>query len=976
MSTLYKYSFIHAIEGTHNVVYAPQEWAEDQAFWERSTMYWGVFRSFSTKELSFIKTDAAWLKVIFDTYGTEAECSFKVEFLNTVNYTYETLYSGIIDFSTYKHVDGNTGEYVKVQIIDDSFTNTVKTREDVDVNLAKLFDLNGDAITPFTHEGIPISVPAKYFIFNAELGHFTSKTTTHAVLLTVVSKDEESIMDVQDETAYTSKEGAFFSPKYVTDLDTHIHATGTAVLSTAGSVSIDLKRYSSSGVLQFTRNVDSQSLGAAGTITFAVNGDFAVHSCNVDDYVVLVMTITGTCTTMSVIFDLFATYNKLMYGAYSMSGYPYHEAFTRILQAITGQANPFYSSILGRTDSEITTYAADGDLSLGILTNGLLIRGFVLTDQDVALNANIKNLFNSLSALRPLCLGIETISSVQKVRVETLRYAFDEHIFMTLENVANITEEVAFDLTYSALAIGFSKADESYHGEVGRYEANQTSKYATCLTRQSNEFSKVAPYRGDNNGISLAREKNIGATASEDTSYDDANFIVSFVRGTPNAIKTDQGYDSITNVNDPANTYNVDYSPARSLRNWGSFIRGCLEKYASTILSFSKSDKNSTMTSKKTAESFTVYEGADITVSDLDDPFFENIYYSFDCVVTNQMIEIMNSMLSSKPAPYYIVKFRGNSEDSYRYGWIMKFESRKPDNKGLGAFKLLKVNTTYVTPTALQLFSINTNSLDFLYTDNGSGSAKVVTFTATPDQTVMEYHTASWITVSINQTTNEVSIYPSANTSDERSAIVVLSCPNAPDLNIYVTQAECPQIFTLNVSSLSFDDAEYGSGDAQVITLTVNPDQTFTQANTIPWATIVLDQGANTVTVYPTAANTSYERTGTVTLSCPRAADIIINVTQAAGQVFVADKSALYFDYDVSGAAYAQDVNLTIIPDAMFSGVTSGLSWATVTYNNAQNKVTVYPNSQNTGVDRTGTITLSCTGAPDIVINVTQYGAA
>jgi len=167
MSARYKYSFIHSIEGTHEVVYAPQEWAEDEAFWERSTTYWGVFRSFSTKELSFIKGDATWLKNISDTYGTEAECSFKVEFLNTVNYTYENLYNGIIDFSTYKYVEGDTGTFVKVQIIDDSFINTIKTREATNVNLFKLVDLNGDAITPFTHESSQIIVPQKNYIFKA-----------------------------------------------------------------------------------------------------------------------------------------------------------------------------------------------------------------------------------------------------------------------------------------------------------------------------------------------------------------------------------------------------------------------------------------------------------------------------------------------------------------------------------------------------------------------------------------------------------------------------------------------------------------------------------------------------------------------------------------------------------------------------------------------------------------------------------------
>ena len=74
--------------------------------------YWGVFRSFSTKELSFIKAGATWLKNIFDTYGTEAEVSYRVEALNVTTYDYDIIYTGILDFTTYRYVTGNSGTFV------------------------------------------------------------------------------------------------------------------------------------------------------------------------------------------------------------------------------------------------------------------------------------------------------------------------------------------------------------------------------------------------------------------------------------------------------------------------------------------------------------------------------------------------------------------------------------------------------------------------------------------------------------------------------------------------------------------------------------------------------------------------------------------------------------------------------------------------------------------------------------------------
>ena len=78
--TFIRYNLSHSVLGDLALTYAPQEWQSDEAFWERSMTYWGVFRSFSTKELTFIKDGAVMLKEIFDTYGTEAVCSFIVQY--------------------------------------------------------------------------------------------------------------------------------------------------------------------------------------------------------------------------------------------------------------------------------------------------------------------------------------------------------------------------------------------------------------------------------------------------------------------------------------------------------------------------------------------------------------------------------------------------------------------------------------------------------------------------------------------------------------------------------------------------------------------------------------------------------------------------------------------------------------------------------------------------------------------------------
>lgn len=703
----FRYTLNHSVVGSLVLTYAPQEWASDSAFWERSMTYWGIFRSFSTKELSIIKNGATWIKNVFDTYGTEAEVSYQVEAFNPSTFDYDVIYTGILDFSTYRFEDRGRYDVVKIQVIDDNFLNTVKTREAVNVSLAKLTDVDGDAITPFSNEGIEVDVPIHNEVYSADFSgsETISSLSDRAPVITCDIRDEDSAV-TPTSTTMGNAGSAFIVAAYTIDyLTINVVMNGTIGFVGAEVIEIRLRKYNSGGT-----PIQTEVLGTYTTPsgTIAID-DTVVMSLVSGNWVALEVDVTGgspgITATYTIAMDI--TWTKQVADAYTFVGYPYHEAFTRILQSITGQANPFYSALLGRTDSEERTYAADGDLSLGVVTNGLLIRGFSLTDTDVALNASFRSLFQALSAVYPICAGVEEVSGAKVMRIEELTYAFDTHYFLTIENCSNISEEVAVDLTYSGIRIGFSKFDDGAEDKK-RYEFNRESQYVTPLKRHSNEFNAVSPYRADGSGMIAAREtlpsEDNGAKSSP---ADSDNFIVSIVRDGSNIeIKRDEGYTAIWGVDNPEHIYNVDYAPARSLKRWGSFLRGCLEKYTTGILFFAASDRNSGMSSMLPAEfpHYPCAESRDIDIDELNDPFFENIYYNFDCVVNNAMITLLNGVSTAgKPNAYFIVRFRANATESYKYGWIMKVEARKEGNKGMGTVKLLKVDTTYVTPTAASI---------------------------------------------------------------------------------------------------------------------------------------------------------------------------------------------------------------------------------------------------------------------------------
>jgi len=972
MTPYYRYTLYNTTAGTKILDYAPQEWASDQAFWERSLTYWGIFRSFSSKELTFIKDSATYLKSVFDTDGTEAICTFQVEYYDTSIYQYVIQYSGIVDFSTYKYGVTNEGTYIKIQIIDNSFTNTVKTRETTDVNIRKLTDINGNAIIPYTTENKSIIIPERIDTYAATLIGYVNDVNpiTETVYFYFTKREDAAIIDVVDHlTDPTTADASFFNPNYASDISLTYTITGELYGSVGNTCTLAFKRYNKDGTLKATQTIGTVTIVSSPQSIY-YTGTKSFTSCEIDDHICLELSFTGSPTLIDLSADLSTSNTKIVFPDSTVYGYPIHEVFTRILQSITGESLPFYSSLLGRTDSYPVSYSSDGAMALVFIANGLLIRGFDFSDTDVALKANLKNLFDTIHSIYPICLGIETISGVQKVRIEELKYAFDDMYFLTIEGATNIIEEVANDLTFSNIKIGFSKSETAYNEVKGRFEYNAQTEYSTPIATQTNELNKLAPYRGDTNGVVGCLIKNKKLYATDDTNYDNDIFILNFIHSNWH-IARDENYTTIGGVDNDTNSYNLDYQPARNIRRWGAFLRGFLEKYVTKILSFQASEKNSGAYSQRTDESAIVYEGTDVNISDLTDPFFENIYYSFDCIVTNAMITALNNYYASKPGFYYMVRFRNNENDAYQYGWIMKFESRKQDNKGLGTFKLLKVNTDYITPSALEIFTSSENYVSFLKTDNGVGNAHTVTYQIIPDEDIIITVSDSWITAVLDKINKTITIYPSsANTGALRTGTVTLSASGFTNVVVNISQQSAIQTFTSDKSSLSFASSSYGSGNKQTITLTITPDQTISQTNTISWATISINQAANTVDIYPTAANTGAERSGNLTLSVTGAEDIVISVTQAAAQVFASDITNIEWDLTQSGVSYAQIATLTITPDQTFALV-SKPSWMNATLDQTNNRVTLYPTSTTTSY-RTGTVVLSCPGASNISITVTQ----
>lgn len=94
---------------------------------------------------------------------------------------------------------------------------------------------------------------------------------------------------------------------------------------------------------------------------------------------------------------------------------------------------------------------------------------------------------------------------------------------------------------------------------------------------------------------------------------------------------------------------------------------------------------------------------------------------------------------------------------------------------------------------ASQIFESDKTSMDFIWDYYGIGIANYATLNVAPDQIITYSVDVAWLAVSINQVSKVVTIYPTGeNDSIQRSGIVTLSCPDAPDIDISVVHFAIP----------------------------------------------------------------------------------------------------------------------------------------------------------------------------------------
>ena len=702
-----KYKFLVVRSGggiipiVYQLKYAPDGWKDEITF-ERNEKYKGVFRTYSSNEIKFPKDGRDHLKDIYESKGVSEIAELYVYKWDNESFEFILTFVGKIDFSTYT-VDEL---FVSVQVLDNSFTEKVKNRENIEVDLITTKTINGSVMPDFAVANTNLTFPTLQITSQANwVREALSQTTFSSGVPLGPTNPNYFAMPL---TFSQIAEAQSITPPWV---GAQYFINGASDDFTARlTVKLKAKLYNLTGGNATSYGIILTVSGAdGGDVVIASNATYGTSEVTLDvDAVQMLAVSSGAqlslhftltrnpeyCSGCIRYLDVWGIDIKFEYYVSTLSQHfitalPYYEALLRNIQKITNQYDCFYSDFFGRTDSEIIAYGSDGQL--GHLTKGTLIR-YLDNTLDVNFPVTLESLFKSLSSLFNLGLGVETFTGTKKVRVEELSYFFDDTIVLDLSDRISeqlIGKEVLPEWHYAQIKTGYTKVMNEFKGAIFEYNAKQT--YATeidSLTPINNTLDIVSKFRADTNGIIVLREEYLSLN-SKDVKGDDDIFSIDTVRDplgdSEFRARTDEDFILIDGTIDSDQYYNYFYTPKRCMLRHGMNIRAGLERNLNSYITFQTTDKMVDLTTQLNTEAIPVVEGTDERVNDLTEPmWWAEAYTVEECPF------YLSDLVLLEANPRGIIKLADD-----KFGWVLEIKTRADDKASL---KLLRVNTDYVTP--------------------------------------------------------------------------------------------------------------------------------------------------------------------------------------------------------------------------------------------------------------------------------------
>jgi hypothetical protein len=436
----------------------------------------GIDQPFST-EMRFYERGATLIKALYDQYFINAEITIQIT--SDVGYGGEPYeFNGMINLAIYEEhnvCDTDSWE-ITVGIIDDTFREQFKARQDVDIDLTSIKDLNGDAIAALTEKEIRLHRQDLYLQANGK-NLADSSTYTYNGPLGPIAQRFAVVPTYWQQKDFTNNYGSAFDTNviFITRANWETtpifknNSTTTRTLNYEVTIDFTLTSNDSGGNidmalafvilngntvssfdnLYITTLTPLQVVNVSNTYTGSITISVG--------YTISLFFIQNTFSTVTaaVTVDIEKGYtinlNEINSGEYASTAncLTIEQWLKRAIYMMTGSNNKLLSDVFSEADG--------GCYWNNALTNGLRIRQADDQDDLGALKTTWKKTFEALD--RIFCLGwaFEWTGTEWKIRVEPREYFYQNSISQTFENVGEVTSMAKVDMIANSIKLGFTE---------------------------------------------------------------------------------------------------------------------------------------------------------------------------------------------------------------------------------------------------------------------------------------------------------------------------------------------------------------------------------------------------------------------------------------------------------------------------------------------------------------------------------------
>jgi len=677
----------------------PLEWASGSLEIKRDLDSGGIFSTYQSDSLTFIGNGAEMLRTLFEAYEVNAKCTLVVYWWKNSTRSYvefPTRYD--VNFNFYEKV--KVGRFffgVKIKAVNSSVQTKLDNRKDVDIDITKLVSVGDFQIMEYADlkKGLHYSATNNFYF--AEL---KKDYGIHGVLLNTVDdkdtytslpldKRKSDFTEVQSVSYLTGVSNiknvpAFFAPALYdyAELDIYYHFIFNVTQRHIGSFPWKIQ------ILECAPNGEIVTIydiaGFGGTnqrYTISDTTTISITKGNTVKFVCLCAGIHNT--TAFVELSYISITQKVSSSPETQTeGFPVYEATERLCQHILDTQYPIYSDFFGRTgvvyNKSLSTYASENQLRFAHIQGGMNIRGILLSNTDVPLAFNFKDLFQTLKTIWNVGYSFEMIDGEQRIRIEEYAHFFQDTLTLDLSSRItkyDIQSQVMPELIPIDIKSGFDNYE--YLSLNGRSEPNTTNQ-RTSIMNTATKFENISAFRGDTKGIIDNLSNPVSTeSGSTDTKGDNAIFIVKTQRPSPPVAGWDWVPEKATNIQivDDTSLFKEDllnryFTPTRMLLRQGNRIASGMTKFLTSYLRFQKSDKSSSLIT--TGEGITeLAENADILVSDLDAPIYKAIKHT--TIIPAWTFTDLETLQS---APFGYIKFSDTIS-----GYLLSFKKKNNEDK-------------------------------------------------------------------------------------------------------------------------------------------------------------------------------------------------------------------------------------------------------------------------------------------------------